>query len=171
MGKSDDTSVSEAQAGGKHKKLHKLRLHGFNLFSVIVFIVAMGFLGFKIIHRKQTVQSDCGGQATSPLYEEAAKNLNVTTIKKLKVTVDKIAATKGYLEDANCLYPILYYHLANSDAPNAKATFAQLKKAYNPKIKMAKSYAGYAKSITDIEDQMKQFDKGLEQLKSNRTFF
>lgn len=170
MGKTEDTSVNETQAVGAHKKSHKRRLRGFNLFSVIVFVAAMGFLGYKILDRKLIVQSGCSGQATSPIYDKAATLMTPQKLNELKNYTDEISKIKGHESDANCIYPVLYYHLSIGDIPGAKTEYEKLKNAYDVQIKLASVYNNAAATLTDVDSQMKRLDDTQTEFNRNRTF-
>ena len=170
MGKTDDMSSNVLSGEDSTKKPHKRRLRGFNLFAVIVFIVAMGFLGFKIINRKLVVQSGCGGQATSPIYDKAATLMAPNKINELKAYSEEITKKQGYESDANCIYPVLYYHLSIGDVPGAKTEYEKFKKAYVPQMKLAAAYKNAAGTLNDVDSQMKRLDNTQEEFNRNRTF-
>ena len=171
MGKTDDTSVSEAQAGGNHKKSHKLRLRGFNLFSVIVFIVAMSFLGFKIIDRKQTAKSGCGGQATSPIYDKAATLLEPSKTKELKILVDEIKTKNNYDKDPNCLLPITLYYMNIEDEVSADKYISLIERVYSPTGKFASAYQPRIKNLDDLKSNYTYLKKLHQSDKNNTSNF
>lgn len=170
MGKTDNMSSNVLSGEDSTKIPHKRRLRGFNLFAVIVFVVAMGFLGFKIINRKLVVRSGCGGQATSPIYDKAATLMTPKKLNELKVYTEEITSKQGYENDANCIYPVLYYHLSIGDVPVAKTEYEKFKKAYSVQIKLASAYKNAAGTLNDVDSQMKRLDDTQAEFDSNRTY-
>ena len=159
MGKTDDMSSNVLSGEDSIKKPHKHRLRGFNLFAVIVFVVAMGFLGFKIINRKLAVQSGCGGQATSPLYDSAVKEMDPKRMQQLKVVVDTIQKTKGYEDDINCLYPVATYYFYKEQTVDARKIIEKMDVQISQSQKIAKVYSDRSFTVQSLKNQVGLIEK------------
>lgn len=158
---------------GKQKKSSLLHLFSRlnNKFVLSAVIVAgVGIVGYLKLNQALLVRGGCAGKSTSPVYEKAATLMTPQKLNDLKVYTDEISKKKGYINDPNCIYPVLYYHLSVVDVKASKSDYEKLRSAYDPSRKFSTAYSKSARSITDVDQQMEQLSKAADEFDRNRTF-
>lgn len=146
------------------KKLNPKRL-----LIIVLVVVAMVFGVLKLNH-VLLVRGGCAGEPSSPVYTKAATLMTPSKLNDLKQYTDEIVKKRGYVNDPNCIYPVLYYHLSVGDVPGATTEYEKLKKVYKNKTMLSVAYKNSARSLNDVTMQMERLKKTQEEIFRNRTF-
>lgn len=136
---------------------------------ILIPILILGLIAFIVIIQKNTSASQCQGNGSSKIYEEAAVAFESGKgLGDQKQVVDKILNNRGYNSDINCIYPLMMYSKSVNDIDATKKYYG----AFNELAKKGgKLYEGYKTTINDAQKTIEDFLKLKEEDPNGAVFY
>lgn len=141
------------------------------LASLAAVMVASGVIGWAVFIKKDpaapVVAAECSSNTAGPLLEEARTLIDARKEVELRSVAEKIEKMPKFDQKPSCLYPVLAYYIAASDAPKARNYLNSLEKVYDPQLGFSPKLGTNVDKIEKLRSNVQFLERTAGEIKNN----